>query len=277
MGKAYSGVGNTQHEFLGAGAVYLNWELPDETLIGVSKGGASFTDNAEFREREADGDYAPVKGHRNITKITPQLTVNTVKLNTYNITKFLAGTKTDNSTDGKTKIYRKLDLNDSYIKNVAFVTANREGRYMVIVLKNVLGDGAFDISTAKDDEIVPSIQFTAHIDEDFDPDDETTYPYYIEKDTSKVTFTVVSGEDKVKDAEIVIDGHFVLTDTDGKATVYVDKADSLRYYVKKDGYVDIKENVEVTTDTKEINVNMQAIAKTAKTTRVTKTTKTEEK
>jgi hypothetical protein len=258
MGKAYSGIGLPATEYLGAGAVYFNWGLSSEALVGVTKGGAEFTDNAEFREREADGDYAPVKGHRNLTKIMPQLTVPALKLSTANLVKFAAGMIEDSvTTPGETRLYRTIDLSSSYIENVAFVGASRQGKLMVIVLKNALGDGPLAIpATAKEEEIVVSVLWTAHVDGTFDPSDKLTYPYYIIKDTSQVTFTVEATATPIEDAEIIFDGQFGLTDVLGVAVFTGDKGTGFTWTVTADTFVTQSGTVDITADTTAVAVEM---------------------
>ncbi len=262
MNKAYPGVGSTVHEFLGPGAVYFNYGLSSETRVGLTKGGSEFNDNAEFREREADGDYAPVKGHRQITKFTPQLSINALRLSTSNLLKFYAGMQADNTTTaGKSKIYRTLDLSSSYIDNVAFVGKNKEDKNIIVVVKNALGDGPINIPTTdKENEIVINPQFTGHIDDTFDPDDKTTYPYYIEKDTSQVTFTVDDGTDPIEGAVIIFDAQYAATAADGTAIFTSDKSTSaLSYTISKDGYTDISGTLVVDDDTEAVTVHMTAV------------------
>jgi hypothetical protein len=260
MKKSYSGVGNPTHEYLGAGAIYFNYGLPSEVRMGVTKGGNEFNDNAEFREREADGDYAPVKGHRNITKFMPQLSTNALKLSTANLIKFMAGAKQDTTTPGETKIYRTINLSDSYIENVAFVGSNREGNFMVIVLKNALSDGPITIpTTPKEEEIVINPVFTAHIDDTFDPDDETTYPFYIIKDTSSVTFTVDDGASPIENAEVVFDAQYGQTNVTGDVTFNSDKGKKLSYTITAAGFNDLTGSVEIDEDVETVLVSMTAV------------------
>lgn len=260
MNKAYSGVGNPVHEFLGAGAVYFNWGLANETLAGVTKGGNAFNDNAEFREREADGDFFPVKGHKDIIKMTPQLTLNAVKLSTQNLKRFLAGVKADTTTTPGTAILtRTLDLSASYIENVAFVGANREGKLMVVLLKNVLGDGVFNLpTTVKSEEIVPAMQFTAHADSTFDPDDQTTYPYQIYKDISTVTFTIEDDDipSPIEGAEVVFDEEYGITIADGTVAFVTDKGSALRYTIISSGFDTQSGTVDVTEETTAVSITM---------------------
>lgn len=91
--------GTPTTELLGAGAVYVggvlfDWANNPGSLLGVTKGGSSFTDNAEFRRREADGDYMPVKNATDMTQITPQLTTNALKITTGNLETCFAGMST---------------------------------------------------------------------------------------------------------------------------------------------------------------------------------------
>lgn len=259
IGKAYPGAGTTQHEYLGAGAVYLNWGLANETRIGITKGGSEFSDNAEFREREADGDYLPVKGHRDIVKMMPQLTVNALRLSVNNIITFMAGASEDNSTSGETRIYRTLDLSASYIDNVAYVGSNREGKLMVIVLENVLADSPIALSTtAKSEELVISPVFTAHADDNFNPDTPSTYPYYFLKDTSQVTFTVDDGVDPVEGAKIVVDLAYGLTDVTGVKIFTLDKAEKVYYTVNATGFDEATGSFAITADTTPVAVTLTA-------------------
>lgn len=259
MNKAYGGVGNPTNEFLGAGAIYFNWGLVNETYIGATKGGGTFTDNAEFREREADQDYAPVKGHRNLVKMTPQLTVPGLKLSVANLVRFIAGAKTDTSTAGQTKIVRSLDLSGSYIDNVAFVGANREGKLMVVVVKNALADGAFNIpATPKEEEIVISPQFTGHIDELFDPDDISTYPYEIIMDTSVVTFTVNDNlAAPLENAVVKLNGEYGVTDASGEVVFNTDKGTAVRYTVEATGFVTATGTITIDDDVEAQTVQLE--------------------
>lgn len=256
--KAFPGVGSTTHEFLGAGAVYFNWGLPNETRVGTTKGGSEFNDNGEFREREADGDYMPVKGHRNITKFMPQLTINALRLSTANLIKFQAGAHEDNTTPGTTKIYRTIDLSNSYIDNVAFVGANKEGKFMLIVVDNALADSPFNLPVAaKEEEFVVNVIFTGHADENFCPDDPTTYPWHIERDTSQVTFTV--NDDlaaPIENAEIIFDFQYGITDIAGQATFTADKSIKLNYTITAVGFDTLTGSTTVDENTEAVIVAM---------------------
>lgn len=178
-------------EYLGAGAIYYggsadpeNWGTTAPTLLGVTKGGNSFTDNAEFRRREADSDYFPIKGATDFVKMTPQLTVNALTITTANLVKYYAGA-TLNSGTTYDEIVRDLEIpTASYNDHIWFIGRNRSGDDICVRLDNALGDTPFNFSTNKDEEIVLNVVFTAHADPTtFDYTDASTYPYaiYLEK------------------------------------------------------------------------------------------------
>ena len=62
---------------LGGGAgFYLGTSKEDAQLVGLIRGGATFTDKREIREQRADGDPGPVDGRLQLEESRPELTVN---------------------------------------------------------------------------------------------------------------------------------------------------------------------------------------------------------
>lgn len=175
--------GTPSTEYLGAGAIYTggdphpkNWGVTPPTILGATKGGNTYNDNAEFRERQADADYFPVKGARDLVFMRPQLTINALSISTANLEKYYAGmaTTTDTTYDSMT---RTIDISTSYVDHVWFVGKNRAGKDIIQRLDNVLGDSPMTWNPGKDEEIVLNIVWTAHADPaTFDPTDATTYP-----------------------------------------------------------------------------------------------------
>lgn len=211
--KAYSPLGTPSTEFLGAGAVYFDYGEAGEVCIGVTKDGSDFTDNAEFRLREADGDLGAVKGAVDLIKMNPVLTVRTLKIDKTNLVKYFAGMALDDTGGTYSVLTRMTDLSSSYLTNVAFVGQNRAGQDIVIILYDVLGDGAIKLAGKKDEEIVAEVQFTATFDPaTFDRTDDATYPYaiWIQKaaDTTAPTVTCVPTDGATN---VVITDNIVLT------------------------------------------------------------------
>ena len=192
-------LGSPSTEYLGAGAVYFDYGELTELCVGVTKGGSSFTDNAEFRMREADGDYSAIKGAIDMTKFMAELTIKALKIDKVNLVKYFAGMSLDDSDGTYSKLTRKLDLSSSYITNVAWVGQNRAGLDIVIILYDAIGLGAFAAATEKDIEIAPEVKLTATIDPDtFIVTDASTYPYqiWLQKvaDVAAPTVTVVPAD-----------------------------------------------------------------------------------
>ena len=180
-------VGNPVNEYLGAGAIYYGGDAdPNDwatgtppTLLGTTKGGSSFSDNAEFRENDADGNYFPSKNGRDLVKMMPQLTVNMLTISTANLEKYYAGMATTTGTTYDTVI-RSFDLSNSYTDHIWFVGQNRDGKDIIIRIDNALGDQPFASSHTKDEEIVLNTIFTAHMDAStIDYTDPTTFPYAV--------------------------------------------------------------------------------------------------
>ena len=261
MNKAWPGSGKPDNEFLGPGAVYFNYDEPDEFMVGLTKGGNEFNDNVEFRERESDADIAPVKGARDMVMMRPQLTVRSLKINVQNFLKYYAGMKAGAVVDGIQSVYRTIDLSGSYIKNVAWVGQDRLGNNMAVVVKNALGDNPFTLSMAKGEEIVPEVIFTGHVDPaTFDPEDETTYPYRIDFEAATVTFTIKDAATPtpaaVAGATIKLDdGQSKITDVEGVAT-FVCTYGKVGYSVSKSGYTTVSGTITVDAETEAVAVTM---------------------
>jgi len=81
--------------FVDAGAVYLNYGLPDERLLGATRGGNEFNLNREIRDIEVDGVRGSVKGLRRRTVCRPQITCNLIELSLDNLLKAIAGANQD--------------------------------------------------------------------------------------------------------------------------------------------------------------------------------------
>jgi len=89
-------LGTPANELLGPGVLYHGGNLADwannpGTFFGTTKGGTSFSDNAEFRRRTADNDYMPVKGTTDLSFMLPQLTINTLETTSAILEKAFAG------------------------------------------------------------------------------------------------------------------------------------------------------------------------------------------
>ena len=80
---------------LDAGAVWLNYGVGGERLLGATTGGNSFLVEREVREIEVDGVKGKVKGLRRIITENATLTVNLKEMSSDNLVLALAGSESD--------------------------------------------------------------------------------------------------------------------------------------------------------------------------------------
>lgn len=96
--KVRSGITSKTPEnvFIDAGAVYFDYGLATQRLLGATRGGNEFNTNRVSKNMEVDGAKGKVKGLERITEVNPQITVNMLELSIDNLVKAIAGaTQTD--------------------------------------------------------------------------------------------------------------------------------------------------------------------------------------
>lgn len=160
---------------LGEGAFYFNYGEVSEALAGWTNGGGSFAVEKEFRQIEMDGAYGSVKGNARKVKVVPILKFSSIELSTDNLTKFFAGMTSTIETD-HVALTESLTIADSdYLTNVAFVGKTAEGKDVVIIVKNALGNGNLEMAFTDKEEVAIEVQYEAC----YTPDALTTVPYEI--------------------------------------------------------------------------------------------------
>jgi len=161
--KGQTPIADPLNELLGAGAVYFNYDEEGETAVGATKGGSVFNVERQYYESEQDGAYGPIKGDKTKIRVVPMLTVNAMEIMPDNVKKFYAGMDVDDSNTEYVEMRERLEIKDEdYLKNVAFVGETKDGKDVVIIIENPLGDGETDISIEAKENVVPEIQFTGH-------------------------------------------------------------------------------------------------------------------
>lgn len=166
-----------------AGAVYLNYGLPDERLLGATRGGAVFEVSQEIRTIDIDGSKGATMGARRVTSVESKLTAKVLEMSTENILLSMAGSRATKTNDtgavGTThdEITRSENITlADFHQNVAIVaTKMGTNENFVGIIKNALSDGGFKIETGDKDEAVVEIQFTGH----FDPANMDLEPWLI--------------------------------------------------------------------------------------------------
>jgi hypothetical protein len=159
-----------------SGAVYKDYGLPTEKLIGATRGGNTFVIEPENREMPVDGAPGPVKGSQRRLRSVAKLTVNLIEMTTEGILYNLPGAESAVS-GGKDVITRDTQISSGdYLTNVTLVL-EKAGTLALfgLKLKNCLALGNFEVGASEDDEPVNTIEFTAH----FDPSDLGTEPWEI--------------------------------------------------------------------------------------------------
>ena len=155
---------NPANILLGEGAVYYNYGLTGEVVVGATRGGGSFEVEREIKEIEYDGSYGPTKGLRRKTRSVPRLTLNFLEIKTATLTKFYGGLKSTDQTTYE-EITEKEDIESGdYIDNVAFVGVTKDGKPVVILVENALGDGNIEMALQDKEEVVSEVQYTGHYD-----------------------------------------------------------------------------------------------------------------
>lgn len=154
-----------QRLILDAGAVYASYGETGEVLIGATREGSTFAIEQDVREIPLDGARGPLKGARRIVEVRAQLTANVLEVGKENIMRILVGSQ-DTTDVTHDIITRNRDIIDAdYLDNVALVaTVSGRDEPIVCMVKNVIADGEFSISTADRDEAVVEMQFTGHFD-----------------------------------------------------------------------------------------------------------------
>ena len=84
-----------------AGAVYLNYGLSNERLLGATRGGNEFNLNRTVKNIEIDGLKGAVKGLKRIVEVNPQITVNLLELTVANLVAAIAGADQSDQADIK--------------------------------------------------------------------------------------------------------------------------------------------------------------------------------
>lgn len=74
-----------------AGAVYLNYGLTNQRLLGATRGGNEFNPGRVSRMMEVDGPKGGVKGMKRIIEVNPQITANLIELSVANLIAAIAG------------------------------------------------------------------------------------------------------------------------------------------------------------------------------------------
>lgn len=156
---------------VGAGAVFINFGLEDERILGATSGGNTFSIEQDVREAEPDGRPGPVKGMRDIVEVRPRLSVSLMEMSAANFKMAIAGSEIrpypDPTAATHDEIFRNRQLNwdTDYIKNIALVGKIKGSEQpAVFMIENGLQDENIELGTEDREEAVLEVTFTGHFD-----------------------------------------------------------------------------------------------------------------
>lgn len=185
MPKRTTGITSTSlsNFVIDAGAVYVNYGEVNERLLGATRGGNTFTVEAEMREMEIDGVRQAVKGTKRIISVVASITVNLLELTAENLALSLTGSELGSYTQEPAvtpthdTIRRIREIgNMDYITNIAVVgKVNNATENFIGIIYNALSSGGLEIAMEDESEASIELTFTAHIDAD-DIADDGSYP-----------------------------------------------------------------------------------------------------
>lgn len=169
----YNGVtDDTYRRFLiDAGAVHVGFTsiASPGTLLGATRGGNTFTIEAEMKDMPVDGAKGRVKGHQRLTKVNASMTVNLVEITRANLLLALPGASAANFpsvTPTHDEITRALQVAlTDYKTNIALIgEVAGLSTPMVFIIENVLAAGGIEIGATDNEEAVLKITLNAHFD-----------------------------------------------------------------------------------------------------------------
>jgi len=149
---------------LGDGVLYKDYLLATQLTIGAVRGDSVFAVARQFRVQEYNGSYGDTEGLKVKTKVQPTMNIALLELSPINFTHLYQGIrKTDKTTYYELK--ESVDIaDDDYWTNMAFVGQRSDGKAIIIIMENVLGDGAINMAFKTKNDVVVNTLLTAHYD-----------------------------------------------------------------------------------------------------------------
>lgn len=133
--------------------------------IAMTKGGGQFVVEREYRDIEADGDRGPVKGRTVLDKSVPKLTMNALSMMPEDFTDYYPAMKSTND-ETSTKVTGKEDISLDDYKTVTWTGKTKDGKAVIITLKNAINLENLDWSLVDKEEVIQSLTYVGTYDED---------------------------------------------------------------------------------------------------------------
>lgn len=179
LGPGLSGVNpNTPHNLvLDCGILYKNIDiaalragtgvaaaLAGATVLGATRGGATFTTNKESRQVEVDGLRFPIKGLERIDMFRPELTCTLIELTQANLQLLMGAHTTTALPNSWAEIVPDIEIDESdYIDNIALLaTHSGSADELIVVLENVLMVEGMELPFEDKNELAIACTFRGH-------------------------------------------------------------------------------------------------------------------
>ncbi len=157
---------------------YINFGLPTERLLGITRGGSEFTVTNAVRDIEYDGRQGKTKGLQVIESQEAKLKLTTLCSSQENIALAIPGCEIVDE-NGKKIIQNggnTVIAESDYLDNITSFAKTLDGKYKKITIKNALHEGGFASKAAQKAEGEIALEFDAH----FNPKDVTEKIWRIE-------------------------------------------------------------------------------------------------
>lgn len=132
--------------------------------IALTRGGGQFVVEREYRDIEADGDKGTVKGRTEISKSVPKLTMNALSILPEDFTSYYPG-MTVNDVEQSTKVTGKVEIIDSDYNTVKWTGKTKQGKNVIITLKNAINFENLDWSLVDKDEVIQALTYVGTYEE----------------------------------------------------------------------------------------------------------------
>jgi PKD repeat protein len=159
-----------------AGAVYKDFGLPTEQIIGATRGGNVFKVDTEYADMPYDGAAGEVVGSKIPLRVECTVTANFIEISPGFLKLALpASETTETGTHYEIKRALQIALSD-YSENITIV-GEIHGKQEPIIcgIRNALAVNNFEFSQVDNDESVIQVKFRGH----YTLDDLETDPYFI--------------------------------------------------------------------------------------------------
>lgn len=129
-----------------------------EKDIALTRGGGQFTLEREYRDIEADGDKGTVKGRTVLDKSVPKLTMNALTIIPDDMASYYPAVKVTKA-ENSVKITGKDGIEESDYNTVKWTGKTKEGRAVIITVKNSINLENIDWELADKSEVIHALTY----------------------------------------------------------------------------------------------------------------------